>query len=103
MRLTRAVELVRSEGRGLHGLVNNAGVNVVGPMIELDESEMRFLFDVNIYGPYRVTKAFAPLIIESQGRINNVSSISGVLTAATLWCLRNEQARSGGLHRRARD
>jgi len=75
-----AIELVRSEGRGLYGLVNNAGVNVVGPLIELDESELDFLFDVNIYGPYRVTKAFAPLIIESQGRINNVSSISGVLT-----------------------
>lgn len=75
-----AVELVREEGRGLYGLVNNAGVNVVGPLIELEESELDFLFDVNVYGPYRVTKAFAPMIIESQGRINNVSSISGVLT-----------------------
>lgn len=75
-----AVELVRNEGRGLYAIVNNAGVNVVGPLIELDERELDFLFDVNIYGPYRVTKAFAPLVIESQGRINNVSSISGILT-----------------------
>ena len=75
-----AVELVRNEGRGLYGLVNNAGVNVIGPLIELDEGELDFLFDVNVYGPYRITKAFAPLVIESQGRINNVSSISGVLT-----------------------
>ena len=75
-----AVDLVRAGGRGLYGIVNNAGVNVIGPLIELEESELDFLFDVNIYGPYRVTKAFAPLIIESQGRINNVSSISGVLT-----------------------
>jgi NAD(P)-dependent dehydrogenase (short-subunit alcohol dehydrogenase family) len=75
-----AVKLVREEGRGLYGIVNNAGVNVVGPLIELEESALDFLFDVNVYGPYRVTKAFAPMIIESQGRINNVSSISGVLT-----------------------
>lgn len=75
-----AVELVREGGRGLYAIVNNAGVNVVGPLIELEESELDFLFDVNIYGPYRVTKAFAPLIIESQGRINNVSSISGTLS-----------------------
>jgi NAD(P)-dependent dehydrogenase (short-subunit alcohol dehydrogenase family) len=75
-----AVQLVQDEGRGLYALVNNAGVNVIGPLIELDEGELDFLFDVNIYGPYRVTKAFAPLIIESQGRINNVSSISGILT-----------------------
>ena len=33
-----AVELVRNEGRGLYGLVNNAGVNVIGPLIELVQS-----------------------------------------------------------------
>jgi len=75
-----ALELVRREGRGLYGIVNNAGVNVIGPLIELDEGELDFLFDVNVYGPYRVNKTFAPLIIESKGRISNISSISGVLT-----------------------
>ena len=34
----------------------------------------------NLYGPYRVTKAFAPLIIESKGRISTISSISGILS-----------------------
>lgn len=75
-----AVRLVEEGGRGLYAIVNNAGVNVVGPLIELDEAELDFLFDVNIYGPYRITKAFAPMIIESQGRINNISSISGTLS-----------------------
>jgi NAD(P)-dependent dehydrogenase (short-subunit alcohol dehydrogenase family) len=37
---------------------------------------------VNVYGPYRVTKAFAPLLIESKGRVVNISSISGVLSSA---------------------
>lgn len=76
-----AVELIASEGRGLWGVVNNAGVNIVGPMIEYEESDIDFLFDVNIYGVYRVTKAFAPMIIESQGRIINISSISGILAS----------------------
>jgi NAD(P)-dependent dehydrogenase (short-subunit alcohol dehydrogenase family) len=75
-----AVELVRKEGRGLWGVVNNAGVNVVAPLIEADISELEFLFNVNVYGVFRVTKAFAPLIIESQGRIVNISSISGFLS-----------------------
>ena len=75
-----AVRLIDEGGRGLYAIVNNAGVNVVGPLIELDEAELDFLFDVNIYGPYRITKAFAPMIIASQGRINNISSISGTLT-----------------------
>jgi NAD(P)-dependent dehydrogenase (short-subunit alcohol dehydrogenase family) len=32
-----------------------------------------------VFGPYRVTKAMAPMIIESKGRISTISSISGVL------------------------
>jgi len=74
------VDLVRKEGRGLWGIVNNAGVNVVAPLIEADVSEVEFLFDVNVFGVFRVTKAFAPLIIESHGRIVNISSISGFLS-----------------------
>ena len=38
----------------------------------------------NVYGVYRVTKAFAPLIIESKGRISIIGSISGTLSEA-LW------------------
>lgn len=78
--LAAAVETVRKGGRGLHGVVNNAGVAIVGPLIEVEEKDLRFLFDVNVYGPYRVTKAFAPLLIESKGRVSNISSISGILS-----------------------
>jgi NAD(P)-dependent dehydrogenase (short-subunit alcohol dehydrogenase family) len=75
-----AVELVTREGRGLYGLVNNAGVGVLGPLIEVDEEDMQFQMNVNVFGPYRVTKAFAPLIIESKGRITTTGSISGILS-----------------------
>jgi NAD(P)-dependent dehydrogenase (short-subunit alcohol dehydrogenase family) len=75
-----AVEHVRSEGRGLYGLVNNAGVGVIWPLIEIDEEDMQFQMDVNVFGPYRVTKAFAPMIIESKGRITTTGSISGILS-----------------------
>jgi NAD(P)-dependent dehydrogenase (short-subunit alcohol dehydrogenase family) len=37
--------------------------------------------DVNVYGPYRVTKAFAPLIIAQKGRITTIGSISGILAS----------------------
>lgn len=75
-----AVRFIEAEGRGLWGVVNNAGVNVIEPLIEVDESNLDFLFDVNVYGVVRITKAFAPMIIESKGRIVNISSISGVLS-----------------------
>ena len=77
-----AVEMIRGEGRGLYGLVNNAGVVVFGPMIEVDENDTQFQMDVNLFGPYRVTKAFSPLIIECRGRITTTGSISGILSGA---------------------
>ena len=75
-----AVETVTNAGRGLFGVVNNAGVGVIWPLIEADEEDMQFQMDVNLFGPYRVTKAFAPLIIESKGRITTTGSISGILS-----------------------
>lgn len=78
--INAAVKTVEKEGRGLYGLVNNAGVAIFAPLIEVEEEELDYIFDVNIYGPYRISKAFAPLIIESKGRIVNISSISGILS-----------------------
>jgi len=75
-----AVQTVTDAGRGLYGLVNNAGVAVLGPMIEVTEEDLDFQFDVNVFGPYRITKAFAPLIIEAEGRITTTGSISGILS-----------------------
>jgi NAD(P)-dependent dehydrogenase (short-subunit alcohol dehydrogenase family) len=76
-----AVALIEKQGRGLWGVVNNAGVSVQGPLIEVPESDLQFILDVNVMGVYRITKAFAPMIIQAKGRIVNISSISGVLTA----------------------
>jgi len=62
-----AVKTVQDGGRGLFGLINNAGVAVLAPLIEVTERDLAFQFDANVYGPYRLTKAFAPLLIASQG------------------------------------
>lgn len=75
-----AVKRISEDGRGLYGLVNNAGVAIVAPLIEVDEDDLQFQMDINVFGPYRVTKAFAPLIIESKGRITTIGSISGILS-----------------------
>jgi NAD(P)-dependent dehydrogenase (short-subunit alcohol dehydrogenase family) len=70
----------------MYGLVNNAGVAVLSPlieMIEIDEEDFHYQMNANIYGVYRITRAFAPLIIESKGRISVIGSISGTLSDAT--------------------
>ena len=76
-----AVATVTDAGRGLYGVVNNAGVAVIGPMIEVKEDDLKFQFDVNVYGPYRITKAFSPLIIAEQGRITTIGSIAGTISS----------------------
>ncbi len=82
--IAAAVKTITEAKRGLHGLVNNAGVAVSGPMMQSKEEDLHYVMDVNVYGPYRVTKAFAPLLIESKGRITTISSISGILSSPTL-------------------
>jgi NAD(P)-dependent dehydrogenase (short-subunit alcohol dehydrogenase family) len=74
-----AVATVTKAGRGLYGLVNNAGVATIGPLIDTKPEEFDLVMQVNAYGPYRVTRAFAPLIIAHRGRIINIGSISGIL------------------------
>ncbi len=68
------------EKRELYAIVNNAGVGLMAPLIELEEKDLDFIFGVNVYGPYRVTKAFAPLLIRSKGRVINIGSIAGFQT-----------------------
>ena len=79
-----AVQTVKQEGKGLYGLINNAGVAVIGPLSQTPDSDLHFVFGVNIGGVVRVTRAFAPMIIESKGRIMTTGSISGVLSSPTL-------------------
>ncbi|MHC4823000.1 MAG: SDR family oxidoreductase [Planctomycetota bacterium] len=75
-----AVKHIEEAGRGLYAVINNAGVVVVAPLIEVTEEDMDFQMDVNVFGPYRVTKACAPLLIESKGRVLTTGSISGFVT-----------------------
>ncbi len=75
-----ALATISEAGRGLYGLVNNAGVAVLGPLIEVPDEELAFQLAVNVFGPFRITRAFAPMIIESKGRITTVGSISGILS-----------------------
>jgi NAD(P)-dependent dehydrogenase (short-subunit alcohol dehydrogenase family) len=77
-----AVETVKKGGRGLYGLVNNAGVLAYGSVADTKWDEIELVTAVNVYGPWRVTKAFEPLIVAQQGRITNIGSIAGILASA---------------------
>ena len=73
--IDKAVDVIHDEAGGLDALVNNAGVLFAGPNIEVDIERVKWLFDVNVFGVHRMTRAFAPMLIESGGRIANIGSV----------------------------
>lgn len=77
-----AVRAVTDGGRGLYGVVNNAGVLSLGPIVDADELDFGLVMAVNLHGPLRVTKAFAPLVIDAKGRIVMMGSTAGIQAVA---------------------
>ncbi len=66
---------------GLAGLVNNAGVGFVAPLEFVPLDELRWLYDVNVFGLLAVTQAFLPLLRQRGGRIVNISSTASIVVA----------------------
>src|SRR5882757_9165769 len=70
-------------GETLAGLVNNAGIAVAGPVLELAADVFRRQMDVNVIGPIISTQAFGPLLGSDpslkgpKGRIVMISSVAG--------------------------
>ncbi|MFH1920085.1 MAG: SDR family NAD(P)-dependent oxidoreductase [Planctomycetota bacterium] len=69
---------------GLAGLVNNAGIVVVGPLELITRDLFQKQLEVNVIGPLAVTQAFLPLLRLARGRIVNLGSISGRVVPAYL-------------------
>jgi NAD(P)-dependent dehydrogenase (short-subunit alcohol dehydrogenase family) len=71
------------KGETLAGLVNNAGVAVAGPVLELSADDFRRQMDINVIGPVIATQAFGPLLGSDpslkgpKGRIVMISSVAG--------------------------
>ena len=70
-------------GETLAGLVNNAGIAVAGPVLELSADQFRRQMDVNVIGPIIATQAFGPLLGSDpslkgpKGRVVMISSVAG--------------------------
>jgi len=64
-------------------LVNNAGYGVNGAIEEVSEDEFESMFQTNIYGLIRTTRAFLPHFRKrGSGHIFNLSSIGGLIGGA---------------------
>ena len=60
-------------------LINNAGIAAFGGFLEMEDEKWEEIVKTNLFGPYYVTKAVVPGMIEKNGGdIINVSSTAGL-------------------------
>jgi 3-oxoacyl-[acyl-carrier protein] reductase len=71
-------ELISKEWGGLDCLVNNAGVWIHDPLMELDKTKLEATLAVNVVGPFLCSREAVPLLkVSPNGSIINISSTSG--------------------------
>ncbi|KAK3094593.1 hypothetical protein FSP39_003745 [Pinctada imbricata] len=83
--IQRLVSVVKEKiphGKGLSGLLNNAGINGIDGLLEsLGSEQFMPAFKVNLFGTIDVTKSLMPFLRRGKGRI--ISTTSGAGKMAT--------------------
>jgi short-subunit dehydrogenase len=72
-------EFLKQSGGEIDILINNAGLNVFGPVEEYAIEKAKEIHDLNFFGPLRLIQAFIPIMREKRnGLIINTSSLAGI-------------------------
>lgn len=78
-----AVSEIAAQVGAVHVLFNCAGFVHNGTILDCDEKAFDFSMDLNVKGPYRVTRAFLPAMLDAGGgAIVNVASVASSIIAA---------------------
>jgi NAD(P)-dependent dehydrogenase (short-subunit alcohol dehydrogenase family) len=86
-------------GKPLTGLINNAAVQILGPVAQLDRAAWRKTLDVNLLAPFLWSQAFLPELEAASGSILNISSIHAKLTKPEFVAYATSKAALSGMTR----
>lgn len=74
-----AADQIKKEFGGLDILINNAGyLEAWTPLAESDPSEWWKTFEVNVKGPYLLTRAFVPVLLGTEGGLKTILNVSSI-------------------------
>ncbi|XP_042631168.1 C-factor-like isoform X1 [Cyprinus carpio] len=76
--IAEASKLVEAKlkGKGLNLIINNAGVNIPGSLVETGKQEMVDVFTTNVVGPMLIAKDFHPLLCKAAAQFPHQTSMS---------------------------
>lgn len=60
-------------------LFNNAGQSCTFPAVDVTDEDFKQCFEVNVFGPIRLTRELAPLLINAKGTVGFTGSVSGLI------------------------
>jgi len=92
-----AVATILDEVDGVDVLVNNAGFGLYGPVEDIGIDEARYQFEVNVFGPARLTQLLLPAMRKKKaGTIVNITSMGGkIYTLLGAWYHATKHALEG--------
>lgn len=67
--IKNAFNEISKETNSLDGILNFAGIIMMNSLVEISEEDYLKIFNINVFGAYRINKTFFPLIKESKGKI----------------------------------
>ena len=65
----KAKEIILQTTDSLVGVINFAGIIMMNSLIEISEEDFLRIFNINVFGAFRVNKAFFPLVQKGNGKI----------------------------------
>ena len=82
-RVNSVINEIQEEFGHIDILVNNAGIYPRKKLVDMDDEFMQKMFDINVYGMFRCSRAVLPGMMKRiKGKIINMSSVTGPLVGA---------------------